>query len=278
MKPVTIETRDGCNLSGLLFHSTVSPARACVLHSATGVPKEFYIKFADWLARERGMTTLIYDYRGFGGSRTGSLKDEKAILSDWGVKDQSAALDHLIAACPGAEINVIGHSLGGMFLNFHEQGHKVKKAFAVASGMGYWRDHPLHYKPAVTMFWWLAGPAATKIKGYMPGKALGLGADLPAGVYWQWRRWCLSRDFYRADFGRVFAPPVEGRKPQHVEYIAIADDPLITPAMVKKLADTIPGAGYRVINRRDFGGGQKIGHIAIFSEKNKAAWPLLAPQ
>jgi predicted alpha/beta hydrolase len=274
--PVTIRTDDGHELSGIFVKPQGAPKAACVLHSATGVPKEFYLKFAQWLAEEQNVAALVYDYRDFGGSLHGSLKASAATMADWGVRDASAALDCLIAEYPNTEIWAVGHSLGGMFLNAHKQSAKISRAFGVASGANYWTQNPLSAMPVITAMWWLVGPAATGAFGYLPGKKLGLGADIPGGVYWQWRRWCLSRDFLRADLGKSI-PALDARaNPKRLTLIAIEDDPIITPAMVKRLGENYLGANpeYKTLAMKDIG-AKKVGHIGIFREQNKKAWPLI---
>jgi predicted alpha/beta hydrolase len=274
-QPVSFKTDDGTELSGLMIKPKGPVKIACVVHSATGVPKEFYLKFASWLSAEHDAAVLIYDYRGFGGSLKGPIKNVKANMSDWGVRDASAALDYLIAENPKAEIWAVGHSLGGMFLNAHRQSSKVARAFSVAAGANHWTQHPISYMPTVTAMWWLA-PAAVKTLGYLPGKKAGLGADLPEGVYWQWRKWCLSKEFLKADLGKDL-PALEARtNAAHLKMIAIEDDRTITPPMVRKMAEYYPGAKpeFQLLTLKQTG-TKEIGHIGVFREANKKAWPLI---
>jgi predicted alpha/beta hydrolase len=72
-----------------------------VLHGALGVPQLSYRHFTAWLAAERGMACLTYDYHDFGSSATASMRKSRATLTDWGFKDQTAALDVVEASFPG---------------------------------------------------------------------------------------------------------------------------------------------------------------------------------
>jgi len=47
----------------------------------------------------------------------------------------------------------------------------------------------------VRLFWFVFVPILTPLLGYFPGKRLRMVGDLPAGVAWQWRRWCTHRDY-----------------------------------------------------------------------------------
>lgn len=42
---------------------------------------------------------------------------------------------------------------------------------------------------------------------YLPGARLGLGDDLPLGVYRDCRRWCLTRGFHLTDNCRRLPQP-----------------------------------------------------------------------
>ena len=80
---------DGARLAGRLVRPAGMPRAAVVLHAATGVPARFYRRFADWLAAERDIVCLTYDYRDFGAS--GDPRGSPATMTDWGVRDQQAA-------------------------------------------------------------------------------------------------------------------------------------------------------------------------------------------
>lgn len=265
----------------LAGHFTVpggSPRVAIVLHGATGVPQTFYAKFARWLAETHGAIVLTYDYSDYGQSARGSITKAGATMAQWGVRDQSAALDHLLGVVGDLPVWVVGHSLGGMYLPFHDNAARVSRLVAVASGPAYWTRHPLSYMPQVIMFWFLVGPLATRLLGYLPGKKLGLGADLPGQVYWQWRRWCLSRDFNRSDWGKALPVPDFGRFTGEVSLISFEDDPMIPPERVEKLTHTYPQASvsHRTVRPQDHGLA-RIGHLMAFAERSSTLWPEIVP-
>jgi predicted alpha/beta hydrolase len=163
-------------------------------------------------------------------------------MSDWGLLDQDAALTHAIAAFPNLPIRVVGHSLGGHWLAFHDRIDRVDRVVTVASGPAHWLAHPLSKLPEVLNLWWLAGPAATLALGYLPGRRLGLGADLPAGFFWQWRRWCLRKGYSSSDWGARLPEPDLDKARFNLDLVAIADDWMIPPGVVWRLADFYPKA------------------------------------
>ncbi|MEO1423124.1 MAG: alpha/beta hydrolase [Pseudomonadota bacterium] len=276
MTPTTIQSTKARKLSGTFHTPDATAERAIVIHPATGVPAAFYTAFAAWVAETHRALVLTYDYRDFAASAAGPVARSDATMSDWGIDDQSAALDHLIAALPDVPVWTIGHSLGGFMLPFHAQANRVERHFAIASGPAHWTRHPASFIVQAVSFWWLVGPAATLALGYLPGKALGMGADLPGPAYWQWRRWCTSSEFYRSDFGAVFEPPDLDRIDARVDLVGIADDVMIPPRVVAGLADFFPEgtSRYRTVDPRDHG-LSRVGHIHPFHARNAALWPAL---
>ncbi|SLN39793.1 Alpha/beta hydrolase family protein [Pseudoruegeria aquimaris] len=267
---------DGAELSGRLFRPSHAPKAAIVIHGATGVPQGFYRPFAEWLSRE-GYACLTYDYRDFGASAVKPPKDSEATMAIWGLKDQPAAQEALETRVPGVPVWVIGHSLGGLMIPFQQgAGRRLSRVITVASGPVHFSDHPLRYKPVTAAFWYGPGPLATAMLGYLPGRAMGLGPDLPAGVYWQWRRWCTTPGFNACDVGRDLPEPDPAAVQCPVKHVAVADDVMVPPAAVWRLMQLYPEAPKRQLTLRpaDFG-LKRIGHIGMFNGRNAATWPAI---
>ncbi len=51
----------------------------------------------------------------------------------------------------------------------------------------------------VRLLWNIVFPVLTRWKGYAPFDMLGMGEDLPLGVYNQWRRWCKFPHYFFDD-------------------------------------------------------------------------------
>ncbi|MDG5496693.1 alpha/beta fold hydrolase [Niveispirillum sp. BGYR6] len=274
---VNIPGAAGVSLAGLLFQPAGEPQAAIVLHGATGVPRDYYARFAAWAAEARQAAVLIYDYRDCGHSAQVPVKQARATMADWAVRDQAAALELLHQRFPDLPLEVIGHSLGGLGLPFHDRADRVVRMVAVASGPAHWSRHPPGFVPKALAFWYLAGPVLTTLLGYMPGWVLGQGAHLPASAYWEWRRWCVTPGFYRRDWGSRLPQPDLSRMKGRLRLVAIADDPMLPPPVVRDLAGFYPAA--QVENHLiepAAAGVASIGHLRVFSERCRAVWPVLA--
>ncbi len=260
-------------LNGKLFQPSKEPTAIVVLNGATGVPARFYEPFACWLAETKNLCCLIYDYRDFGASSHGHLQCSKATMTDWGVHDQDAAREFAHHAFPKSPLWVIGHSLGAMCLPFQRNLDQIDRVIAVASGIVNVKDHPWPYQALARLFWFGPVPLVTRLLRYLPGKAMRIGSDLPRGVYWQWRKWCTRQEFYARDFGRQLPFPDWTGLKAPTKLVAVADDVMTPPITVWRLMQCFPAAPKTqvVLRPGDFG-LSKLGHIDVFSERNRAVW------
>lgn len=257
------------SLRGVMYEPADGPIRRVVqISPATGVSARYYGPFARWLAGQ-GDAVLTFDY-----SHAQAPRRANVTMADWGVRDVGAARHWVRRRHPNAPLWAIGHSLGGLCLPFQPGLTLLDRAICVAAGPVDLSDHPWREWFGIASTWYGHGPALTAMLGYFPGQRLGLGADIPGPVYWQWRRWCSRRGSCRAD---PAMPPLATpalRAP--VTLVALGDDGLVPPAAVWRLADWLPEAPItrRLIVPSDHG-LKTIGHIAAFSPRNAALWPTL---
>lgn len=259
-------------LTGTLFHPVNSPKAWVVLAGATGVPHRYYRHFAQWLAAEKGLAVVTFDYSDFGASSTGSLRKSMVIMSDWGMHDVAAVLAWTKQHAQDVDLWVIGHSLGGMLLPMVPGIQTVKRIICVASGPVHWRDHPWPFRALALSFWYGHGPLTATALGYLPGRLSGLGADLPASVYWQWRRWCTTPGSFENDVGTTLPIPEQTLTPD-VRLVAITDDTTIPPSSVWRLMESYPVApkSQLTIRPKDYG-LLAIGHVRVFSQQCSVVW------
>ncbi len=270
---------EGALLRGRIFRPSGTPRAAMVVHGATGAPAGFYRAFAEWAAAERDLAVLTYDYRDFAASARGPVRGSKATLAEWGRFDQGAALATLARMYPDTPLWVMGHSVGGLWLGWHAAMERVTRTVTVGSGLTHVTDHPLRTRWKARAFWSPPVRVMAALAGYLPGRMVGLGADLPRGVYEDWRRWCLQPGWHLSDIGRSLPLPDPHRVKGHLRMIAVADDDLVPSAAVWRARALYPEAmkEQMVLRPADFG-LKSIGHIPVFHRRNAVLWPTMLDQ
>jgi len=277
MQAVSIRSSDGTKLALRVFEPSGAGRASVVIAAAMGVRQDFYAPFARWLASQ-GMRVTTFDYRGAGASRPdtldGGLRGFKANLSDW-VRDYEAVIDEAQASLPEQPLYLVGHSLGGQLPGLLHNQHKVQGLLGVAAGSGYWRHTAPALKRKALFFWYLAVPLVTWWFGYFAGRRLGAVGDLPRGVIWQWRRWCLNP---------TYSAGAEGAAAQQnyalvrfpVCSLAMADDEMMTLPGTQVLLDLYRQAPRKIerLSPIDFG-VERIGHFGFFRQQfSQTLWPL----
>lgn len=266
---------DGARLAGRFYPPQGAASAHLVLHGATGVPQRYYAPFATWAA-EQGVGVLTYDYRDFGESQHRPLRESDATFSDWAVRDQAAAEARLAELAPEGPLWLLGHSLGGLGFPFVRHDVRVTRITTIGAGIGHYSDHPWSYRPKALAFWFLVGPVGTALAGYLPGSKLLLGADLPAGVYWQWRRWCTRRDFFRRDIGMSLPQPDFELPGPEIRMLTAQDDVVVPPVSVRRYVAAFPAGrvAYRMLRPSEFG-LSSLGHVEALSRSCAAVWPTI---
>jgi len=255
-----------------------------VINAGAGIPAAYYRAFAAGLA-DRGVVTMIYDYRGIGRSRPKHLRGYKASIKDWGEFDAPAALTWLRDAYPHRRRAVIGHSIGAFLIGFVQDPTLVDRIAVIGGHTGYWRDYARWARPLMWSMWHAVMPAVTWTLGYFPARRFGLPADLPAGVAYDWAartRPDFRRNFRRADgsLDVVRHDQVEARfRALRADALSLtfSDDPFATNAGASRLRALLSGCRFeeRKIDARSSSLG-KIGHFGYFRKSaRETLWPLV---
>ena len=272
---VTFTASDGFPLSGIWISQAGPDRQAAIIHSATSVRKEYYLKFATWLAGQ-GYDTLIYDYRGIGDSQRGPLRDLQATMHDYGALDQNAALRYLVEELGRKGITWLGHSVGSQLMGLVDHMDHVRKVLAINCSIGYWGYFPFPWNLMSLYLWHIAGPITTAIKGYFPAPWIGMGEPLPKGVFYEWRKWCNNKTHFRPwlqettgqDRFYGFRVPITA--------IYTSDDYIAGDKTVAALLDFYPDAPHRTVKVHPDEIGGKAGHLGIFRSKYQdKGWPII---
>lgn len=191
--PVSITAADGYVLSAVRY-TGLSPATATIIvGGATGVAQRLYRRFAEYAA-SNGYDVVTVDYRGLGGSAPADLRAFDMDYGDWARLDLDAVIGSVADARP---LFIVGHSYGGVAFGLIPSIASVDAIYTFGSGAGWHGWMPPVEAARVLALWHVAGPVLTRMRGVMPGAMIGLGADMPIGVYRGWKRWVsFRRNFF----------------------------------------------------------------------------------
>ena len=263
-RPAALTCADGRTLTVRAFEPASRPDRVVLLAPATGVPARFYAAFAGWLAT-RGYACVTWDWRGSGENSAAPVAETGVSMLDWATLDLPAAIDWAQARYDRPLIG-IGHSFGGQAFGLADRPGAFESLVLFASGHAYWRHWPVPgrylFRAAISVLL-----ATTKICGYLPGRSIGLGADLPAGVADQWLRWCLRPDYFgRWDGHAALTAPV-------LSY-AFSDDSYAPRTSREALLAKYGGPKcMRTPSPADFG-LRRVGHLDFFRRRHAGSlWP-----
>ncbi|VVD76621.1 alpha/beta hydrolase [Pandoraea iniqua] len=272
---LAIQAVDGYSLGAHAWYPPTLPARGVVLvHPATAVPERLYFAFAQYVAK-RGLIAITYSYRGIDGSRPSRLRGFRARMRDWADLDVEGVTRWAHQQYPSLPLYAVGHSFGGHAIGLCESTNLLRAAVQVASHAGSMRVVTnLRERRRITLLMHWIGPPLTRAMGYMPGSRLGLGEDLPAGVFLEWSGWTRLENYFFDDptlhaedrFARVRTP---------ILAMGFDDDLWATPTGIEALVSRLRNA---TVVRRSIAAIRSdtgmIGHMGYFRQRAGAfLWP-----
>ena len=261
---------DGYPLIGTLYTPEHGIKANIVLCSATGVPQAFYRRFAEY-ATQFGYQVLTFDYRGVAQSAPKRLKGFKMSYLDWGTLDLAAAIDFL--AQDPIPLFMVGHSYGGQALGLAPNHAKVTAMYCFGTGAGWHGYMPFKEKMKVQVIWNIIFPPMVAVTGYLPWSKLNMGADLPIGVYQQWRKWCKNPTYFFADPEQhaLIAQYAQVKTPIYA--VSALDDDWALPNSRHAFMQHYRQAPMQFINisASDYG-LKEIGHMGYFRKGAEKIW------
>jgi predicted alpha/beta hydrolase len=268
----TLVAADGYRLAALRYPAQGQPVGHLVVAGATGVPQGFYRRFAQHAAAQ-GFNVLTLDYRGIGLSRPKSLRGFQMDYLDWARLDLAAAVDAVPA--DGLPLYMVGHSYGGHAFGLLPNHQRVSRFMTFATGAGWHGWMPPLERLRVLFMWRVLGPLLTRWKGYLPWSLLGMGEDLPLGVYRQWRRWCQFPRYFFDDPAMRPHGLAERFAAVRTPIVALnaLDDRWAPPSSRDAFVAAYRNAECRTVNLHPASLGMKsIGHMGYFRPAARPLW------
>lgn len=270
---IDISTAGGERIAARLYPAP-APRALVLLHPATAVTQGYYEAFARWLAG-LGLSVLTYDYRGTGASRPHDLRTCTVTMADWMEEDVGAVTRWAAERYPALPLLAVGHSVGGHAIALSDETVRLRAAVLVASHAGATRlVRGLGERLRIRLVMRVLGPLLCALYGYMPGRRIGLGEDLPASVMRQWSRWTsLPRYFF--DDPAMYAGRRMRAQRLPLLVLGFDDDPWANPEAISMLVAPLAKAGVerRQIAPRD-AGVPAIGHMGFFRKRCATLlWP-----
>ncbi|MDT0596393.1 alpha/beta hydrolase family protein [Glaciecola petra] len=273
----TLLTHDKTPIS-IREYKIEEPKASIILAGATGVPMHFYRHFSI-AANEQGFNCYCLDYRGIGESAPKTLKGFEVDYLDWAKQDLAALVEYVSNEVSGQkthDIFYVGHSYGGHALGLLPNTEKIKAAYFLGTGAGWSGYMPFVERLKVEILWKVLAPILVGTVGYMAWSKLGMGADLPKGVYQQWKCWCQYPRYF---FDDPQCSDLEALFSLYKGPIVAAnalDDLWAQPSSRQAFMSAYQNANVTSVDLSPNEYGLKdIGHIGYFSPKAESLWPTI---
>ena len=269
-KPISLIAGDGYLLKARLYKCDGKVRARLIVAGATGVAQTFYQAFAHFAASQ-GYETLTLDYRGIGLSKPLTLKGFRMSYLDWAHQDLASAVEYMHT--DEVPLFMVGHSFGGHAFGLLPNHDKVAKLYTFATGAGWHGWMPKSEQFKVLFLWKFMAPLLVRWKGYLAWSKLGMGEDLPQGVFRDWKHWCqFPRYFFddpamshiRGKFGSVKTPIMAANA---------FDDLWALPVSRDAFMSGYPEGIWQVTNIDPATVGLKsIGHMGYFRRNAQPLW------
>jgi len=266
---IALIARDGYPLSAKRYSAAGAVKGNLIMAGATGVQQRFYRRFAEHAARQ-GFNVLTLDYRGIGESKPASLKGFEMSYLDWAYQDLAAAVDLL--SQEALPLYWVGHSFGGHAIGLLPNHPALTACYTLGSGAGWsgWMSRTEAWK--IRLMWTFVLPVIVARKGYMAWSMLGMGDDLPLGVYNDWKRWCKFPHYYFDDHQMSHLHALYAEVTTPCVFATSVDDPWAPPRSRDAFVKAMVNAPLTLLDLQPPLGSKPYGHMGYFRESAQPLW------
>jgi len=269
IEELTISASDGFPLAATIFRSASSSALLAVVAPALGVPRKYYAHFGRYLAC-CNISTITFDYRGFGDSGPAWRPEAAISMRDLGRRDLSAVLSFADAMKLGSDLYFVGHSFGTMALAFAPNAAVASRAISVATGSAYYRFQSFPRSLLRLVFSTVVVPRIARLHGYFPGRTFGVLGDIPQTIVADMARCCRRKNFLKDSIADdPHGAPYRG----DIWALSFSDDRLSPRAAVDHFHQNFSAA--RVLRshfKPDEIGRRRVGHNGAFQLGSNILW------
>jgi predicted alpha/beta hydrolase len=168
---------------------------------------------------------------------------------------------------------LVGHSFGGHAVGLVNNHHHLSAACFLGTGAGWHGWMPFSEQLKVQLLWNVIAPPLTRYLGYLSLSKLGMGEDLPIGVYKQWKRWCKYPHYFFDDTAYPLMKRAFAGVNLPIQTINSIDDKWAPPASRDAFMKHYKNSVHTARNvAPDLLGIDSIGHMGYFREKTKIVW------
>lgn len=267
---VSLITGDGYRICARLFQFHEATRARIIVAGATGVPQTFYQAFAQFAASQ-GYETLTLDYRGIGLSKPKTLRGFRMNYLDWAHLDLASAVEYMHSET--TPLYMVGHSFGGHAFGLLPNHNKVTKFYTYATGAGWHGWMPKSEQIKVLFLWKLIGPLLVRWTGYLAWSKLGMGEDLPQGVFRDWKHWCQFPRYFFDDPAMVSVKDKFGSVRTPIMAANAVDDLWAMPCSRDAFMSGYPEGTWQGVDIDPANLGLKcIGHMGYFRRQAQPLW------
>ena len=274
VKQKTIKCSDSVELVATIYEPTITVKGAVMMAPATGIKRQFYANFANYLANN-GYGVITFDNRGIGGSSTGPVTQNAASLQCWGEKDMPAVRECLQQTFPQTKYHLVGHSAGGQLLGLMHNAMDISSMFNFACSSGQLRNMKLSYLVQAHFFMNAFIPLSNTLFGHTKSQWVGMGEPLPKAVAKQWQQWCNGQGYVKTAFGKTVHQHCYNELTLPSLWVNAVDDDIANNANVADMMSVFPKLNGQTLTLTPSEHGlSEIGHMKFFSSKSQVLWPL----
>lgn len=271
-KHLDIPASDGFLLPAILVEPTTPAKGVILLCTGLGIPKEFYVRYVDFLGKE-GYIALVFDYRGINLSDKEAVKREAVNLRNWGIKDMAGVTHWIRQQYPHQKLYLFGHSIAGQVAGLMENHALIDRYFFFCSTTGH---HSVFDFPLRAFSWFMFHlhiPITARIFGYMPPSLTYRGVKIAKGVALEWARWSRKRNYISSFFDKTIVQQYYAELKQSIDWIYFTDDPIATQRAVESMMAYYPNATVKphLLHPKKLN-LPRIGHSGFFTKKAVSIW------